>query len=70
MQTIYHNIQNIFGRALRLFKYLYVMNNFKKLFSSELIEWVLEAGFIQFQCHISIYYKYAPNRTKIVIILC
>ena len=35
-----------FGRALRLLKYMYGMNNYGKLFVDELIEWLLEAGFI------------------------
>ena len=44
------------------------MNNSGKLFSGDLIEWLLEAGFIQSQCQISIYYKYAPYGTKIVVL--
>ena len=37
------------------------MTNSGNLFSDELIEWLLEAGFIQSQCQISIYYKHAPD---------
>ena len=32
-----------------------------KLFDDELIEWLIEKGFIQSQCQMSIYYKYAPD---------
>ena len=38
---------------------MYGMNNAGKLFADELTEWLLEAGFIQSQCQMSIYYKYA-----------
>ena len=31
-------------------------------------EWLLEAGFIQSQCQMSIYYKYAPDWSKIVVL--
>ena len=47
-----------FGRALVLLKSMYGMTNSGKLFDDELTEWLLEAGFIQSQCHMSIYYKY------------
>ena len=53
-----------FGRALRLLKSMYDMTNYGKLFSDELTEWLLEAGFIQSKCQISIYYKYAPDGLK------
>ena len=39
-----------------------------KLFADELTQWLLEAGFIQSQCQISIYYKYAPYGSKIVVL--
>ena len=39
-----------------------------KFFSDELTEWLLEAGFIQSQCDMSIYYKYASNGSKIVVL--
>ena len=54
-----------FGRALRLLKSMYVMNNYGKLFSDELTEWLLEGGSIQYQCQMSIYYKYAPDGSKV-----
>ena len=44
------------------------MTNSGKLFSDELTEWLLEAGLIQSQLHMSIYYKYAPDGTKIVVL--
>ena len=57
-----------FGRALRLLKAMNGMTNSGKLFAYELIEWLLEAGFIQSYCHISIYYKYASDGSKIVLL--
>ena len=47
---------------------MYGMTNFGKLFSDELTEWLIEAGFIQSQCQISIYYKYAIYGSKIVVL--
>ena len=47
---------------------MYGMTNSEKLFSYELTEWLLEAGFIQYQFQISIYYKYAPDGSKIVVL--
>ena len=44
------------------------MTNSGKLFSDELTEWLIEAGFIQSQCQMSIYYKYAPDGSKIVVL--
>ena len=57
-----------FGRALRLLKSMYGMSNYGKLFADELTEWLLEAGFIQSQYQMSIYYKYAPDGSKIVVL--
>ena len=57
-----------FGRALILLKFMYGMNNSGKLFADEFTEWLLEAGFIQSQCQISIYNKYAPDGSKIVVL--
>ena len=45
---------------------MYGMTNYGKLFSDDLIEWLLEAVFIQSQYQMSIYYKYAPDGTKTV----
>ena len=47
---------------------MYGMNNSGKLFADELTEWLLEAGFIQSQCQMSIYYKYAPDGSKFVVL--
>ena len=47
---------------------MYGMTNSGKLFADELIEWLLEAGFIQPQCQMSIYYKYAPDGSKVVVL--
>ena len=41
---------NYFEIYLRLLKSMYGMTNYGKLFSDELTEWLLEAGFIQYQC--------------------
>ena len=47
---------------------MYGMNNYGKLFSDELTEWLIEAGFIQYLCQMYIYYKYAPDATKNVVL--
>ena len=44
------------------------MTNSGKLFADELTEWLREAGFIKSQCQMSIYYKYAPDGPKIVVL--
>ena len=56
-----------FGRALILLKSMYGMTNSGGLFADELTEWLLEAGFIQYQCQMSIYHKYATDGKKIVL---
>ena len=43
---------------------MYGMTKSGKLFPDQLTEWLLEAGFIQSQCQMSIYYKYVPDGTK------
>ena len=48
---------------------MYGMTNSGNLFSDELKEWLLEADFIQSQCQMSIYYKYAPDGSKNVFYL-
>ena len=53
---------------MRLLKSRYGITNSGKLFADDLTEWLLEAGFIQSQCQMSIYYKYAPDGTKIVVL--
>ena len=49
---------------------IYDMTNYGDLFTDELTEWLLEAGFIQSQCQMSIYYKYAPDEKILMFILC
>ena len=44
------------------------MTNSGKLFADELTEWLLEAGFVQYQCQMSIYYNYATDGTRIVVL--
>ena len=55
---------NYFGIAFRLFKSMYGITNYGKLFADELKYWLLEAGFIQSQCQMYIYYRYEPDGTK------
>ena len=57
-----------FGRALKLLESMYGMTNSGKLFADELTEWIVEERFIQSQCQMSIYYKYAPDLSKIVVL--
>ena len=47
---------------------MYGITNSGKLFAYELTECLLEAGFIQYQYQMSIYYNYAPDGTKIVVL--
>ena len=56
--------QKYFGRDLWQFKSMYGMTNSGKLFTDELTEWLLESDFIQYQCRMYIYYKYAPDGQK------
>ena len=44
------------------------MTNYGKVFSDELTKWLLESGFILSQCQISLYYKYAPGGSEIVVL--
>ena len=52
---------------MRLLKSIYGMINSGKLFSDELRYWLLEAGFVQSQCQMSIYYKYVIDGTIIIV---
>ena len=47
---------------------MYGMINSGKLFDDELTEWLLESYFIQYQCQMSIYYKYAPDGTNVFVL--
>ena len=49
---------------------MYGMTNYKNLFSDEFTEGLLEAGFIQYQYYMYIYYKYAPDGTNIGVLSC
>ena len=44
------------------------MTNSGKLFSDELTEWLPDTGFIQYQCQMSIFYKYEPYGTKQIVL--
>ena len=68
MQINFQNIKITFGISLRSLEFMYGMTNSGKLFSDQLIKWLLEAGFIQYQCQMSIYYKYAPDGTNVVVL--
>ena len=47
---------------------MYGMTNSGKLFADELTKWLIEESCIQSQCQMSIYYKYAPDGSKIVVL--
>ena len=48
---------------------MYGMNNSGKLFEYSLTNWMIdEAGLKQSQCKMSIYYKYAPYGSKLVVL--
>ena len=47
---------------------MYGMTNCGELFADELTEWLIEVGFIQYQFQMSIYYKYASDGTKMVVL--
>ena len=47
---------------------MYGMTNSGKLFADDLIECLHEVGFILYQCLMPIYYKYAPDESKIVVL--
>ena len=47
---------------------MYGMTNSGKLFSDELTEWLIEEGYMQSECQMSIYYKYTPGGSNIVVL--
>ena len=57
-----------FGKSLILLKSMYGITNSGKLFADELTEWFIEAVFVQYQYHMTIYYNYAPYGTHIVVL--
>ena len=48
---------------------MYGMTNSGKISANELTGWLIEEGFMQSQFQMSIYYKYAPDGSKIVFYL-
>ena len=48
---------------------MYGMTNSGKLFADDLTKWLIKEGFIQSKCQMYIYYKYAPDGSKIVVYL-
>ena len=47
---------------------MYGMTNSGKLFADDLKEWLIKERFIPSQCQMSIYYKYATDGSKIVVL--
>ena len=58
-----------FGRPLRLKKSMYGMNNYGYLFADELTNWLInETGFNHSKYQMYVYYKYAPDGSKLVVL--
>ena len=51
-----------------LLKSMYGMTNSRNVVADRLMELLLEAGFIQSQCKMYIYYKYATDGTNMVVL--
>ena len=68
MQTI-SRIFKLIWKILEILNSIYGLTNSGKLFYDELVEWLLEASFIQSQYQMSIYYKYAPDGTRMFFYL-
>ena len=48
---------------------MYGMTNYEKLFSDELINWMIyEAGLDHSKCQISVYYKYKLYCSKLIVL--
>ena len=47
---------------------MYGMTNSVKFFAYGSTAWLLDAGFIQSQCKMSIYYKYSAYGTKVIVL--
>ena len=47
---------------------MYSMTNYGNLFADDLTECLLEESFIQYQCQMSIYYKYVPDETNVFVL--
>ena len=67
MQTI-SRIFKLLWKSLGLLKYIYGMINSGKLFDDQLTDWLLEEWFIQYQCQMSIYYKYTSDGKNIFVL--
>ena len=65
---IFQNMHSTLEEPLRLFKSMYVITNSGKLFDYQLTECLLEAGFILSECQMSIYYNYALDGSKSVVL--
>ena len=60
---------NYFGISLSLKNSIYLMTNYGNLFSDELTNWLMDkSGFNQSKCQISIYYKYSPDGSRLVVL--
>ena len=60
---------NYFGRLLRLKKLMYGITNSENIFAHELTNWLIyEAGFKKSKRQMSIYYTYAPDESKLVVL--
>ena len=60
---------NYFGIPLRLNKSMYGINNYRKLFSDEITNLLIdEAGIKHSKFQMSVYYKYAPDGSKLVVL--
>ena len=60
---------NYFGRPLRFKKSMYDITNPGRLFSDELTNYMIDkAGFTQLECKMYIFYKYAPDVSKLVVL--
>ena len=68
MKLTFQGYSQYYGRPLKLLKSMYGMTNSGKLFADELTEWLIEEGYIELQFQMSIYYKYAPDGSKIVVL--
>ena len=47
---------------------MYGMTNSENLFADDFIDWLIEAGFIQYQFQMYIYYKYASDGSENVVL--
>ena len=62
---------NYFGIPLRPKNSMYGMTNHRNIFDNEPTNWLIyEAIFINSQCKMSIYYKYAQDVSNLVVLSC